>query len=256
MRNWTIAKRIAGALGALMFITLFLGLVSWLKTDRIYNNIDAMANQSMPDLTLAGNIRFQAAIVRVANLKHAVYSEAAKKEQVEQEAQKEEREMSDSITGYEKRSQAPEQRALLSKVKPLWESYLAETRKLRHASSQNKAEDVQKYLQSAGLVGNEFIKAIEALRDYSATEATTGTQQIVQLVSSSKRAVSVAVVACLVLGIVIGARRAWALLWSRTRCETWLNAARKRPRRRRQKLKAPFKRLPKACISAARSRKV
>ncbi|MGP8236141.1 MAG: methyl-accepting chemotaxis protein [Limisphaerales bacterium] len=204
MKNWTIAKRIAGALGALMFITLLLGVVSWLKTNRIYHNIDAIATQSMPDLTLAGNIRFQAVALRVSNLKHAVYSEAAKKEQLEQQAQKEEREMSDFIASYEKRLQTPEQRALFSKVKPLWESYLVETRKLRDASSQNKAEDVQKYLQSAGLVGNEFVTAVEALRDYSATEASTDTQQIVQLVSSSKRAVSVAVVACLVLGIIIG----------------------------------------------------
>jgi hypothetical protein len=45
----------------------------------------------------AGNIRYQAVAIRVVNLKHAVYSEAAKKEQVEQEAQTAEREMSGCI---------------------------------------------------------------------------------------------------------------------------------------------------------------
>jgi methyl-accepting chemotaxis protein len=204
MKNWTIAKRIAVALGALMFITLLLGAISWLKTEQIFRNVDGIASQSLPDLTLAGDIRYHAALVRVTNLKHAVYKEAAQKEEVEQQAQKEEHEISDLIASYEKRVETPEQRALFSKVKPLWENYLVEARKLREASRQNKAEDVQKFLQSAGQVGNEFVKAVEALRDYSANETSTNTKQIVQLVASSKGTVLAVVVACLVLGIFIG----------------------------------------------------
>ena len=56
MRNWTIAKRMAAALGAMMLVTLVFGAISWLKTDQIFQNVVGIASHSMPDLTLAGDI--------------------------------------------------------------------------------------------------------------------------------------------------------------------------------------------------------
>jgi CHASE3 domain sensor protein len=61
MKNWTIAKRMAAALGASVFITLLLGAISWLKTERIFRKIDGIASHSRPDLTLAGDRRYYAA---------------------------------------------------------------------------------------------------------------------------------------------------------------------------------------------------
>ena len=204
MKNWTIGKRLGSSLGALMVITLFLGAVSWLKTEQISHNVNSVATESFPELALAGDIRYEAVLLRVTNLKHATYSEAARKDELEKQAQQEEQELSDLIGRFEKLLETPQERVLFSKVGPLWNSYVAETRKLRDASRDNKPDAVQAYLLSAGKIGNDFIKAIEDLRGSSARAADSNIHNVVQLVSFSKRTVIIVLLVAFVLSIVIG----------------------------------------------------
>jgi CHASE3 domain sensor protein len=45
VKNWTIAKRIAAAFGALILITLLFGVVSWLKMNEIYQHANTASEQ-------------------------------------------------------------------------------------------------------------------------------------------------------------------------------------------------------------------
>jgi methyl-accepting chemotaxis protein len=204
MKNSTIAQRLTVVLTTVTLIIVILGAVSWLRTEQISRNVDTIANQSLPDLSLAGNIRFEAVLVRVTNLKHAMYSDPAKKDELEQQAQGEEKEMSDMIAEFDKHVQGAEQRALYAKLTPIWEAYKAETRKLRDASRANKADEVQTYLLSAGKIGNELVKDVEDLRDYSAQNADASSRSIVHLVASSKATVLVVVGLAVALSSLLG----------------------------------------------------
>ena len=204
MKNWTIAKRLTFALSTLLALMLLLGIVSWLKTEQISRNVNGIASESLPELTLAGDLRFQAVLLRVTNLKHVLYDEAAQKDGLEKEAQQEEQAFTDLIAGYEQHVQAPEQQAIFTKIKPLWTQYLVETRKLRDASRQKDTAATQAYLLAAGKTGNELVKGVEDLRDYSAHQAAASTHTIVQLVAFSKQTVLVVITASVLLSVLVG----------------------------------------------------
>ena len=183
---------------------LLLGLVSWLKTERISGNVEEIVNRSTPELALAGNIRFQAVLLRVTNLKAVMYSDPAQKDALEKEAESEEQQLSDWLKEYDKYAASPEQRAIYSQLGTLWENYKNEGKKLREASRQNKTEEAQKLLLSAGQVGNELVKVVEDLRGYSAHRVEANGHEVVQLLSSTKMSVLLFVTLTVVLSAVVG----------------------------------------------------
>ena len=204
MKNWAIAKRLASVLTLVTLIIVLLGLVSWLKTEQISSNVAGIVDQSMPELSLAGDIRFQVVLLRVTNLKHVMYNEPAQKEALEKEAETQEQQLSEWVQEYDKYAKTPEQRALYSQMGPLLESYNSETRKLRDASRQNKSEEVQKFLLSEGQVGNAFVKVVEDLSSYSAYHVEANGCNVVRLIASSKQAVLLFVVLAVTASIVAG----------------------------------------------------
>ncbi|MGD0815350.1 MAG: methyl-accepting chemotaxis protein [Verrucomicrobiota bacterium] len=207
MKNWTVAKRLAFVLTLLTFIIVLLGAVSWMKTEQIAGNVAGIVDQSIPELSLAGNIRFEVVLLRVTNLKHVMYTDPAQKDALEKEAEAQEQQLSDWVQEYDKYAKSPEQRALYSQIGPILEGYKSEAHKLRDASRQSKPEEVQKYLLSAGQVGNEFVKVAEDLRSYSGRHAEASGHDVVRLISSSKLAVllfvALAVAASIVVGLLI-----------------------------------------------------
>jgi methyl-accepting chemotaxis protein len=204
MKNWTIAKRLSLALSTLLGLMLLLGLVSWLKTEQISNNVDGIASQSLPELTLTGDLRFQSVLLRVTNLKYALYDDLAQKDALEKEAQQEEQVFGNLMAGYQQQIKTSEQQAILAKLLPLWPQYLTETRKLRDASRQKNAAETQTYLLAAGKTGNAMVKLVEDLGDYSVHQANTSTHNIVHLVAFSKRIVCILIVAAILLSVLIG----------------------------------------------------
>ena len=183
---------------------LLLGMVSWLKTEKISGNVEEIVNQNTPELALAGNIRFQAVLLRVTNLKAVMYSDPAQKDALEKEAESQEQQLADWVKEYDKYAISPEQRSIYSQLRNLWDSYKIEGKKLREASRQNKTEEAQKLLLSAGQVGNELVKVVEDLRGYSAHRVEANGHEVVQLLSATKTSVLLFVTVTVVLSAVIG----------------------------------------------------
>jgi methyl-accepting chemotaxis protein len=204
MKNWTIAKRLAFMLSLVTAGIILLGLASWLKTEQISGKVAEIVNQSTPELVLAGNIRFQVVQLRVTNLKHVMYSDPAQKDTLEKEAESQELQLAQWVQDYDKYATSPEQRALYSKIGPLLESYKNVTGKMREASRQNKSEEANKCLLSAGQVGNDFVKVVEDLRDISARRVDTNGRDVVRLISASKAAVLLFVILTVALSAVTG----------------------------------------------------
>src|ERR1043165_6333622 len=85
MTNWTIGKRLAAASFGAVAIVVVLGIVSWAKTNQISKNVDQIINVSLPDLTIAGDIRYRAALLRVTNFKFVMYNDAGKRDDLEKQ---------------------------------------------------------------------------------------------------------------------------------------------------------------------------
>jgi methyl-accepting chemotaxis protein len=204
MKNWTIAKRLTASLTLLTLIIVAFGVISWLQTQKISSHVGGIVNKNMPELAAAQEIRYDFALIRVLNLKHAVYAEAAKKQEIEMDAQKAEQALADLIAKFERHVDTPEQREIYVKLGPLWESYLVDSHKMREASSQNKAEEAQTYLLSGGKIGNDFIKTVDELSDYCSRGTETSSRQVSQLLSSAQRTALVVVLVALLLNIGVG----------------------------------------------------
>ena len=204
MKNWTIAKRLAIAQTLVTLGIMVLVFVSWIKTEQISGSVAGIINQSTPELALAGDIRFGATLLRVSNFKYVLYADPAKREGLEKDAGTQEHQLAEWLQAYDKYAKTPEQRALHAKAGPLLESFINETRKLRDASRQNKAEDVQKYLTSVGEVGNDFLKAVEDLRGISSSNVEKAGHKVVQIISVSEWTVLILGILSVLVGVVVG----------------------------------------------------
>lgn len=186
MKNWTIAKRLAVAQTLVTLCIVGLVLVSWTKTEQISGHVAGIVNQSSPELALAGDIRFEAALLQVTNLKHVICADPAQRDTLEKEVEAQEHQLSERIQACGKYAKTPEEHALYTQAGSLFENYETETRKLRDAGRQNKLEEAQKLLQSAAQAGGDFAKVAEELRSNASQRVEAGSRDVVRLISASE----------------------------------------------------------------------
>jgi methyl-accepting chemotaxis protein len=203
MKNWTIRKRLALGFSALMSILLCLSAMTWLKIGTIKRDFHHIVGETLPRLTLAEDMRFEVVQLRVTSLKHAMYTNLAMKSDLDKQALEQEESVAALLAKYEQCLDQPDEKALFSKAPIAWVAYRSEVHKLREASSQNKQEETQAFLLSAGKLGNEFVKAVEALRDHSNADTEAKAKQVETAVSSSKLAVLTLSIAGIAAGILI-----------------------------------------------------
>jgi methyl-accepting chemotaxis protein len=211
MKNWTIAKRLAAAQTLVTLGIIALVLVSWVKTEQISGNVSEIVNQSMPELALVGNIRFESALLRVTNLKHVAYTDPARKDSLEKDAADQEHQLAEWLQAYDKYAQTPKQRELYTQAARLLESYNSETRKLRDASRRNNTEETQKLLQSAGATGDEFVKVVENMRKQTSDHVEAGGRDVVLLISMSEWTVLAVGILSIMAGTVAGVMITWSI---------------------------------------------
>jgi methyl-accepting chemotaxis protein len=169
---------------------------------KVNSSLRQITGDSIPELALVEELRYQTALLRVTNLKHVLY-DSAQKGELEKQAQEQEAAMSELIAKLDKHFDTSEQKTLFAKVPPLWESYRSETKKLREASSQNNGELAKALLASAGKIGNELVERVVDCRDYATKEATVNSDAIEKIVISSKRAAITSNLAVIILGVSI-----------------------------------------------------
>jgi methyl-accepting chemotaxis protein len=137
-----------------------------------------IAEDALPEAEIMEGIRYQVALLRITNLKHAMYTDPAAKKGLDKQADEEEAVLGELVSKCEKHVDTAEQKALFAPVPSLLTAYRAETRKLREASTQNNAEQVQAYLASAGKIGNDFVKCAELLREHSTKQTNVNVRTI------------------------------------------------------------------------------
>jgi methyl-accepting chemotaxis protein len=202
MKNWTISRRLTLGFSILIVVVLCFGALTWFQMTGIGGNLATITHQTMPALEVIGDLRFEAAQLRVINLKHVMYDTALKVD-LEKQALEEENVLSGLITKCETYQETPEQKALFVKVPPVWQAYRAETGKLRQASTQNNAEAVKALLASAGKIGNEFLQALDALSDLNTKQSEASSRKIESAVASSKRALLFVSLLVVGLGVTV-----------------------------------------------------
>jgi methyl-accepting chemotaxis protein len=190
MKTWTIGKRLASGFAVIVLIFLCFGIVNWLQMNRVTDALHVITGNNLPELQVANDIKYQAAILRVSNLKYVLY-DATQKVQIEGQIGQEEAAMTDLLSKLDKSFTAPEKRAVFSKLPPLWEAYRAETVKLRQASTQNNADGVKTSLAAAGKIGTDFLAALADCQGLSGKETRANCDAIDAALASSRRVIVV-----------------------------------------------------------------
>jgi len=203
MKNWTIGNRLIGGFAVVILVVLFLGTSTWLKMNRVNRELTSIAQSDMPRLGIVENLRYELAMLRIINFKHAVYKEPEKKRALDKEATDEETRLAALLNGYSQFINSTEERTLFAKLEPLFKAYQAETLKLRQASSENKSDEVQAFLASAGKIGNDFIEVSQALEKITTDESETDTIAIENNVKTTKTVSAVAAVTAVILSLLI-----------------------------------------------------
>jgi len=203
MKNWTIGKRLTLGFGILLAIVLLLGVTTWVRMNSVSTNLTELTAQSLPELTLAGNIRYQTAMLRITNFKHCMYTDMAKKTELDGVAADDEKELADMVGKYESFVNREDKRAAYTKVAALLQAYTEAGHKLREVSKGGKPEEIQAQLVSIGKIGNDFIAGVDTLRELAAKDSQNSAKTISTTVASSKLAmvIMVCIAAFLTVGI-------------------------------------------------------
>jgi methyl-accepting chemotaxis protein len=186
MKNWTIGKRLLLGFTMMVALILSLGLLTSLEVVSIKTNLDHVNNENLPALKLAGDIRFQSALLRVTNFKYVMYNDAGLRQGLQKQIGEDEAALVDRLRRYEPLAGTPEEKTLYQKANQLFGTYRTETMQLREASTQNKPELVQTLLLAAGKTGNEFVQTLEALQELSSKETAEGSKRIAANVARAK----------------------------------------------------------------------
>ena len=203
MKNWTIGKRLIGGFAVVILVVLFLGASTWLKMNRISHELTSIAQSDMPRLGIVENLRYELAMLRIINFKHVVYAEPEKKRALDKEATDEETRLATLLNAYSQHINSTEERALFAKLEPLFKIYQAETLKLRQASSENKSEEVQAFLASAGKAGNDFIEVSQAIEKITSEESEADTLAIENNVKTTKTVSAATAATAVILSLLI-----------------------------------------------------
>ncbi|MDD2708450.1 MAG: methyl-accepting chemotaxis protein [Verrucomicrobiae bacterium] len=199
--NWTIGKRLALGFASVLAIVIILGVVTWDKLGTISNSVRQMTEESLPGLSLSGEIRYKAIVYRAANFKHVVFTDLAVKAELDKEARALGDEMGELVAKYEKSITKPEEREIFSKLPGLLTEYRAQAVKLRDASTRKQMDEVHAILASIGKVGNEMIRVVESLREFNSKQASHDSDQIKAAVGSSRQVLATAITVALLVGI-------------------------------------------------------
>lgn len=203
MKTWTIQQRLAVGFGTVVAICLFMGAVSWIEMGSISRRLQVLADEDIPSAALADAVRYQVVVLRMTNLKHAMYKDAVLKNDLDKQALAEEVELESLVRQCGELAKDDNHQAIYLKLPPLLPAYREETRKLRVASSANLTDEVQSYLMSAGKIGNDFVQAAVDLRDFSTREANASTQSIRSTTSRARAFAFGVSAAAILLSIVV-----------------------------------------------------
>ncbi len=202
-KRWTIGRRLIVGFGSLLGMILLLGTFSWLDMGRISRAMTALADEDLPAAALAEDLRYQAVLLRVTNFKHVMYDDAAKKKELDAQAQAEEAVMADLVRRCGELSKDTDHQALYAPIPPLVESYRLETLKLREASTGKRVDEVQALLLSAGAIGNDLVRAVTTMRESTSREAVAESQTIKAVAASAKTFAWVISLLSIVLSLAI-----------------------------------------------------
>jgi methyl-accepting chemotaxis protein len=202
MKKWTIGKRLTTGFSVLMLVIAGFGAVSWMQMRHVSQNLRVITEAGIPGLTMSDDLEYQIALLRIVNLKHMLY-DASKKAALEKEAGVTEADIADLISKLQNHIDQPDQKAAFAKIPGLWTAYLAETKKLREASTQNNTEAANAALASAGLIGNELIQTVESIQQLSAKQVDAGETQINATAKTAQWSTAIITLVVIFLGLVI-----------------------------------------------------
>lgn len=202
MKQWTIGRRLATGFATLVLVLLCFGAMVWFQMRNVARTVDDMVVQAVPEVMLADQLSYGVALLRIVNFKHMLY-DAQRRKELEVEAREQEALVSSQVTALKAHFSSPAQQELFSKVPELWQAYVGETWKLREANSRNDLEAANKFLLSAGKIGNELIGAVDACQKSSADELSSGGKEIKGITEAAKRGVFGASAVVLILATTV-----------------------------------------------------
>lgn len=203
MKRWTIGKRLIAGFTITTIFGLGLGGFTWFQMRTISRHLSVITREALPELRLAESIRYQVALLRITNFKHAVYRDAKAKQELDQQAAADEAALAELIARYDQHTSKAEQKSLFAPLPAVLKAYLTETQKLRDASTRNDEAQVQAYLASAGKIGNDFLTRVQSLSEYSERQTDTSAQAIEQNTQQAKWTVASSSVLIGALSLVV-----------------------------------------------------
>jgi methyl-accepting chemotaxis protein len=185
MKNWTIGKRLTFGFSLLLIVIVTLGIVNWIKMAGIGRNIDSITDQGLPQLASAGNLRYEVTLLRIANLRYLMFTNAAQKQEIETQIESSETNLAAAVAQYQTRISTEQERTIFAKIPSLLDAYRSETKKMREADDLGKSEETQALLASGGKIGAEFVAITDDLQQgCSKSVAQQGTSIRASVVSS------------------------------------------------------------------------
>ncbi len=179
MTNMTIGKKIALACAALVALTIVLGTVSIVNTNRINNDVHSIVQGPLPGIYSVGVMQNDLKDQKTAMVEHIASSTPERKAQADARIADLESKFEAEMKNYEKTIQTETGRTLLEKIAPVQErimrTWTENILPLSRALKTNEALAVWQG-EEASSVFNERAKLFNDMRDYRRTSGDESAQ--------------------------------------------------------------------------------
>lgn len=180
--KWSIGKQITATLALVIGVVTALVAQNWKELNKISGAAVQIVHHDLPEMSVVADLRYNTVLLRVTNLRHAMYDDLKRKDEIEERARKEEASIDsllDKWLALLEHAEASERRKPQS-ARSAFDAYKAETRKLRDASHALKKEETQALLLSAGAIGDSLVNEITQALQTTTTELNDAGNEIVR----------------------------------------------------------------------------
>lgn len=205
MKNWTIGRRLTVGFSSLVLLTCILSGLFLVTLRQVDTAIDFITDEDIPGITISNMVLKNTLNYRVLTLLHLSSDNPAERQRIGEQCDKVAQVVHEEIEKYTRLVRSDDERMMFEKLKPAFENYRSEARKLRHLHDAGQTAEAQLVAQTtAPAAYRAFESIVLELVAYNEDSAEKSAAQSIGMMESAQATTYALAVAIFVIAASAG----------------------------------------------------
>jgi len=206
MNNWNIGKRISAGFGAVIMISLVLGIFAYLKVGIIHTSSVDISENSLPSVYLIGEMQSNTQAFYALLMRHIVATDPAEMARIDIEVKERRARTAGLFTSYEKLISNDKDRELFKAIKDARGEFKVGADEVLRVSSIGTLEAKKQALESMAKVKplqDKYVAATVAEVEFNQGLAAESSKAVESSVSSARTGILIGLIAAIIVACCI-----------------------------------------------------